>query len=193
MMTNKNTIVINFTQLESEVRKKGRLFNTSVEGGGKECILLYGAMAGRLFWLFSTLPSPVAPPPLRSKQLFQNIAAPTRSKEQKSLERQLSQLSNREAITPALCPWPREPHIPRRRQGGNKTPSFCLWAPPEALPGRPPGQGWERRDLMIRAFPSPPSLPSSWNPPKATSHTQSLSTASQWPSTFSFYHEIVEH
>lgn len=45
MMTNKNTIVINFTQLESEVRKKGRLFNASVEGEGKECILLYGAMA----------------------------------------------------------------------------------------------------------------------------------------------------
>lgn len=44
-MTNKNTIVINYTRLESEVRKKGGLLNTLVEGRGQECILLYAAMA----------------------------------------------------------------------------------------------------------------------------------------------------
>lgn len=41
MMTNKNTRVIIYTTLASELRKKEEKLNTLVEGRGQECVLFY--------------------------------------------------------------------------------------------------------------------------------------------------------
>lgn len=58
---------------------------------------LLNCSQGVLCWLFSTLPSPIAPRPWHLKQIFPNVTAPKRSKEEKSLDH-------------ALCPQRRGSH-----------------------------------------------------------------------------------
>lgn len=183
MMTNKNTIVVNYTTLESEVRKTGKVkhFGEGQEAGMGSVLLSSGQ--GILFWLFSKLPSPIAPHPLRLKQKFLIRMLQHLKGQKKGLKEQPSQPLNHEAITTALCP--KSPERLTFWEGGTTKEETKLHPSSHKPVGGSfqagVGPTWEGKDLMICAFPSSPSLPLSWNLSKPTSHTHSLPTASPWP------------
>ena len=193
-MTNKNTKVVNYTTLESEVRKTGKVKHF---GGGQGAGMGSGLLnsgQGVLFWLFSTLPSPIAQHPLRLKQKFLIRMLQHLKSQKKGLKEYPSQPLNYEGITTALCP--RSPKRLPFWEGGTTKEEKTLH-PSSRKPLRDSfqaddvGQIQERKDLMICAFPSSPSLPLSWTLSKPTSDLHSLPTASPWPNTVSLYHEML--